>query len=202
MSKSLFITFEGGEGAGKTTLIDRLYKALKAEKKSVIMTRAPGGTDLGDEIRNLLLHHKEMSPRAELLLFMADRAEHTDEVIKPALKKGKIVLCDRYNDSTVAYQGYGRGFGEKWARELCAFATGDLEPDLTFYLDLKPEEGLKRVSHRSKDRIEKEKLAFHRKIRKAYLSIAKKEPKRFHVLDASKNPNEVFQDAWTLISTF
>lgn len=202
MARSLFITFEGGEGAGKTTLIERLYKALKGQKKSVIMTRAPGGTDLGHEIRNLLLHHKEMSPRAELLLFMADRAEHTDEVIKPALKKGKIVLCDRYNDSTVAYQGYGRGFGEKWARELCSFATDDVQPDLTFYLDLKPEEGLKRVSHRSKDRIEKEKLAFHRKIRKAYLGIAKKEPKRFHVLDASKNPNEVFQDAWRLISTY
>ena len=194
----MLITFEGGEGAGKTTLIQRLHIELKSQGKNVLQTRAPGGTQIGSAIRDMLLHIQGLSSRAELLLFLADRAQHVEEVIAPALKEGRIVLCDRFNDSTLAYQGGARGFDEEWIQKLCAFATDTLQPDLTFYLDIDPEVGLRRVS-RSKDRIESEKLEFHQKIRAAYLRIAKKEPKRFHVLDASKTPEEVFGSACSII---
>jgi dTMP kinase len=194
----MLISFEGGEGAGKTTLIQRLSQELKSRGKDVLLTRAPGGTEVGNLIRDILLHHKEISSRSELFLFLADRAEHVQEVILPALKQNKVILCDRYNDSTVAYQGAGRGLGEEWIAKLALFATQNVEPDLTLYLDVDPKEGLKRLNG-SKDRIEAEALTFHQKIRGAYLSIAKKEPKRFHVLDASKLPDEVFKEACTLI---
>ncbi|MBS0616499.1 MAG: dTMP kinase [Verrucomicrobia bacterium] len=190
----MFITFEGGEGAGKTTLIDRLHTFLQKEGKSVLLTRAPGGTEVGALIRDILLRHEPLSSRTELFLFLADRSEHVAQIIRPALANGAIVLCDRFNDSSVAYQGVGRGFGEQWVAELCAFACDGLQPDLTFYLDLDPKIGLQRVQ-RTKDRIEGEKLAFHQKIRAAYLTIAKKEPARFHVLDATKTPEEVFEEA-------
>jgi dTMP kinase len=197
----LFISFEGGEGAGKSTLIQKVYEYLIKENKPVLLTRAPGGTMTGELIRHLLLHHdeKDICSRTELFLFLADRAQHVQEVILPALKANKIVLCDRFNDSTVAYQGGARGFDLDWVRKLCHFATKDLEPDLTLYLDIDPHEGLKRVQ-RSKDRIEKEAISFHQKIRDAYLSIAKKEPKRFHVLDAFKGPDDVYNHALRLLT--
>jgi dTMP kinase len=192
----LFISFEGGEGAGKSTLIQKIYEEFLKREKSVLLTRAPGGTMTGELIRHLLLHHdeKDISSRCELFLFLADRAQHVEQVILPALKNGQIVLCDRFNDSTVAYQGGARGFDPVWVRKLCHFATNNLEPDVTLYLDIDPHEGLKRVQ-RSKDRIEKEDIAFHQKIRMAYLEIAKKEPTRFYVLDASKSPDDVFRQA-------
>ena len=198
----MFISFEGGEGAGKSTLIQKIYDYLLRLNKPVLLTRAPGGTMTGELIRHLLLHHdeKDVSSRAELFLFLADRAQHVQEVILPALKEHKIVLCDRFNDSTVAYQGGARGFDPEWVRKLCLFATQNLEPNFTLYLDIDPHEGLKRV-RRSKDRIERENIDFHEKIRSAYLSIAKKEPKRFHVLDGSQSPDTVFQDALRLLSS-
>jgi dTMP kinase len=196
----VFISFEGGEGAGKSTLIQKIYEDLLKHEKPVLLTRAPGGTMTGELIRHLLLHHdeKDVSSRCELFLFLADRAQHVEQVIVPALKQHKIVLCDRFNDSTVAYQGGARGFDPDWVRKLCHFATNDLEPDITLYLDIDPREGLKRVQ-RSKDRIEKENISFHEKIRSAYLQIAKKEPKRFHVLDASKSPDDVFRQAQSIL---
>ncbi len=197
----MFISFEGGEGAGKSTLIQKIYEYLLEQNKSVVLTRAPGGTMTGELIRHLLLHHdeKDISSRTELFLFLADRSQHVQEIILPALADKKIVLCDRFNDSTVAYQGGARGMDSEWVRKLCLFATQDLEPDLTLYLDIDPQEGLRRVK-RSKDRIEKENISFHEKIRDAYLAIAKKDPKRFHVLDGSKDPTDVFQHALRLLA--
>jgi len=192
----LFISFEGGEGAGKSTLIQKIYEQLLNQEKPVLLTRAPGGTMTGELIRHLLLHHdeKDISSRCELFLFLADRAQHAEEVILPALEQKKIVLCDRFNDSTIAYQGGARGFDPGWIRKLCLFATKGVEPDITLYLDIDPLEGLIRVS-RSKDRIEKEDIAFHQKIRMAYLEIARKQPSRFYVLDASKEPHDVLEQA-------
>ena len=198
-TSGVFITFEGGDGAGKTTLIEKLYSYLKKQSCDVVKTRAPGGTDLGQEIRRLLLEKREvpLSERAELLLFLADRAQHVDQIIRPALKGKKILLCDRFNDSTYAYQGGARGFGEALVRKLCDFSCDGLHPHLTLYLDLDPLIGLKRVKKAglTKDRIESEKLPFHRSIRRAFHRIAKKEPKRFHLLDASQSPEAVFEDA-------
>jgi dTMP kinase len=194
----MFITFEGGEGAGKTTLIERIYEELQQRGERVVKTRAPGATAAGLVIRDLLLHHEEpLSSRAELLLYLADRAEHTAKIIRPALAEKKIVLCDRFNDSTVAYQGAGRGYGPHFVRTLCHFATQDLEPDLTLYLDLDPEIGLDRVkkSGMTKDKIESEKILFHQTIRAAFHAIAKSEPERFHMIDASQPPEVVFQKA-------
>lgn len=198
--KGLFITFEGGEGAGKTTLIDKILHDLRARSLEAIKTRAPGATHLGEDIRNLLLMKREEvpSPRCELFLFLADRAQHVAQIISPALKKQQIVLCDRYNDSTVAYQGGARELDEKKIRDLCNFACDNLQPRLTLYLDLDPEIGLARVRH-DKDRMESEKLSFHSKLREAYHRIAKAEPERFHLLDARKSPQEVFQEAISLI---
>lgn len=200
----MFITFEGGDGAGKTTLIERIYDALQKRRLSVIKTRAPGATPAGAVIRELLLHFKEpLSFRAELLLYLADRAEHVAKVIRPALEEGKIVLCDRYNDSTIAYQGAGRGLDLREVSRMCAFATDHLVPDLTLYLDLDPELGLERVqrSGAGKDKIESEKLQFHQMIRYAYCAFAEQEPERFHIIDASKTPDEVFLNALSVLDS-
>lgn len=197
--KGIFITFEGGDGAGKTTLIDKLYNYLEKSAKSVLKTRAPGGTQTGKDIRQLLLHtdHASLSKRCELLLFLADRAQHVDEVILPALQRGKIVLCDRFNDSTLAYQGGARGFNEEFVLDLCDFACNGLIPDLTLYLDLDPKIGFERNQRAglSKDRIESETLKFHQKIRRAFRKIAQKDPKRFIIIDASQSPDEVYNQA-------
>ena len=196
----LFITFEGLDGCGKSTQARLLARALKQMGYAVLLTREPGGTKLGNRLRRFLLHPaSKVCPEAELLLYLADRAQHVQEIIMPALQAGKIVLCDRFNDSTVAYQGGARGFDLEWIQKLCLFATQDLQPDCTLYLDIDPQEGLSRVK-RSKDRIEKEGVSFHQKIRSAYLAIAKIEPNRFHVLDGSKSPDDVFQHALELVS--
>lgn len=200
--KGHFITFEGGDGAGKTTLIQSLHKALLERGHDVIETRAPGGTEAGKVIRKLLLHPDEvLAPRAELLLFLADRSQQLEKVILPALREGKVVLCDRYNDSTIAYQGYARGFDVATVEDLCSFATDHLKPHLTLYLDLDPEVGLERVKNASdgKDQIEAEALSFHQTIRKAFHTIAEKEPTRFQILDAAQSKEDVFQEAMRLI---
>jgi dTMP kinase len=199
----MFVTFEGGEGAGKTTLIDKIYELLLTRGVRVVKTRAPGGTKVGEAIRAILLKKKgeiEIAARAELLLFLADRAQHVEEVILPAIRQGQLVLCDRFNDSTIAYQG-ARGFEEKMLRTFCNFASGDLQPDLTLYLDLDPKLGLQRVQKagNGKDRIEAEDLSFHTKIREIYHALAKREPKRLHILDASISPDDVFRRAMQLI---
>lgn len=188
------ITFEGGEGAGKTTLIEQVFAYLKAEGFPVLHTRAPGGTPLGTALRHLLLDHPhKISSRSELFLFLADRAQHVEEIIRPALEKEQIVLCDRFNDSTLAYQG-ARGFDTAWLQKLLSFACNGITPQLTLYLDCDVEIGFQRVQ-RTKDRIESEERAFHEKIRTLFLQIAKEEPSRFVLLDAACSPQEVFSQA-------
>ena len=200
MSKPLFISFEGGEGSGKTTLIEKVYAALQGRSLAVLKTRAPGGTKLGESVRNLVLHSKELNldARCELLLFLADRAQHVVEVIVPALKNNTIVLCDRFNDSSIAYQGGARGLDMNLVWNLCDFACHHVHPNLTLYLDIDPKLGLERVQA-AKDKIESETLQFHEEIRVTYYQIAKKEPQRVRLLDASRTSEDVFQQAMALI---
>ncbi len=186
----LLISFEGGDGAGKSTLMKNLHEWFLARGKFVLQTRAPGGTPFGEQIRNMLLHGEILDPRSELFLFLADRAYQVKEIIRPALTAGQVVLVDRFNDSTVAYQGSARELNPLFVRSLCLFATENLEPDLTFYLDIDPVVGLSRVAMSSiaKDRIESEALAFHEKIRTAFCDLALENPKRIKKLDAMLSP--------------
>lgn len=203
--RGYFITFEGGDGAGKSSLIISLHATLIERGYDIIQTRAPGGTAPGQVIRELILHPQEpVVPKAELFLYLADRAHHVEKVITPALSEGKVVLCDRYNDSTIAYQGEARGFGIDKVEELTRFATDNLEPNLTLYLDVDPEVGLQRVKEATgrKDQIEAEDIVFHHKIRDGFLAIAKKHPNRFKVIDASMPREEVFQEALKLIDRY
>ena len=196
----LFITFEGGEGAGKTTLIEEIARKLSVEGFCVVKTREPGGTPLGERVRSILLQKSSgvhISAYAELCLFLASRAQHIAEVIGPALKQNKIVLCDRFNDSSVAYQGAARGLGMQEVANFCQFISQGVEPHLTFYLDIDPEIGLQRaMRHRqSQDRIESETILFHQRIREAYHLIHKQHPKRLRMLDAAQTPNAVLRQA-------
>ena len=195
MNLPLFITFEGGEGAGKTTLIKQIVHELTSRNLPLLTTREPGGTPLGEEIRRLLLEPSTLSPYAELSLFLASRAQHIAQVIRPALTQGKIVLCDRFNDSSIAYQGAARGLGFDEVSHICSFISQHLTPHLTLYLDLDPHIGLSRIHQRSKDRIEAEDLSFHTAIRNAFHTLAKREPHRLRLLDASQSPEKVFADA-------
>jgi dTMP kinase len=201
---SAFITFEGGEGAGKSTLIDRVAEALVQRRFPFIKTRAPGGTDMGRQVRELILHASSLhlADRAELFLFLADRAQHVKEVILPSLEKGLIVLCDRFHDSTIAYQAGARGLDETWVRELCHFASEGLHPSLTIFLDIPPELGLKRRSSQLLDKIEAEDLFFHQKIRQTYHKIAKREPRRFILIDATMSEQEVAGRAIQLVEQY
>lgn len=203
MKKGIFITFEGGEGAGKTSLIEKIKESLLKRNLSLVFTREPGGTKFGEEIRNLLLKNRteKVYSKAELCLFLASRAQHIQTVIRPSLQDGKIVLCDRYNDSSVAYQGYARGLG---IEEVIAFSSYIVEktvPDLTLYLDIDPKIGLSRVKSKY-DRIESEKISFHQKIRDGFLLLAKKYPDRIKILDAGKSKEEVFEIAMNYIEKF
>jgi dTMP kinase len=197
--EGLLITFEGGEGAGKTTLIENLSARLASLGISVLKTREPGGTPFGERVRHVLLGSggEPMSPYAELCLFLASRAQHIQDVIGPALQQKKVVLCDRFNDSTIVYQGAARGLGMHEVAKVCAFICQGLEPHLTFYLDIEPKLGLERALHRSegKDRMEAEGLPFHQKIRDAYLALARQNPKRLHLLDATRPPSQVLEQA-------
>lgn len=199
--KGFFITFEGGEGAGKTTLIQGIESALKALGRSVLKTREPGGTPLGESVRSLLLESKSsISPYAELCLFLASRAQQISDVIGPALEEGKVILCDRFNDSTIAYQGGARGLGIEKVEEMCSFVCQGLEPDLTLYLDIDPEIGLARAKKdRAQDRIEAEKITFHAKIREIYHLLHRKHHKRLHLLDAKLAPDQILKEALFLI---
>lgn len=200
--KGKFITFEGGDGAGKTTLVDAVYASLTAKGKRVLKTKEPGGSPVGAGIRQLLLHSDTpLTKRCELFLFLADRAEHVDKVIVPALEKGDIVLCDRFNDSTLAYQAGARGLDEEQVRALCTIACNSVEPDLTLYLDLDPRIAFERVKKmgKAKDQIEAEGFAFHDKIRAMFHLIAKREPRRFFMIDARQPPESVLMAALKLI---
>jgi len=189
--RGLFVTFEGSEGSGKSTQIRILAEFLREQGYGVVLTREPGGTPIGDQVRRILLDHanEKMHPRTEVLLFLASRAQHVEELIRPALKAGKIVLCDRYADSTLAYQGYGRGEDVDQLRRLIDYATGGLWPDLTFWLDLPVEEGLARLNN--KNRLDSEALAFHKRVREGYKRLAQAEPHRWVRIDGTLTRAEI-----------
>lgn len=200
----MFITFEGGEGAGKSTAIKRIVEKLTSEGYEIVLTREPGGTPIAEEIRNVILDKKNtaMDPRTEALLYAASRRQHLVEKVIPALKKGKLVLCDRFLDSSLAYQGGARGIGIDTVYNMNLFATEGMLPDLTILFDIKPEEGLARIaanSQREVNRLDVEKLTFHNKVRDSFHELAKKFPERFVIVDASKTPDEVFADAYKAI---
>ncbi|MEJ2757075.1 MAG: dTMP kinase [Anaerolineales bacterium] len=193
----MFITLEGPEGSGKTSHLDRLAEAIRQADFEVIVTREPGGTQIGDEIRKTLLNLKNtaMHPTTEILLFQASRAQHVHELILPALAEGKVVLCDRFADSTIAYQGYGHQTDLEALSRIVRFATGGLEPDLTLLLDVDIETGLAR---RSKDkgnwnRLDAKEKAFHQRVRQGYLKMVAAQPERWEVVDASRPLEEVQQ---------
>ncbi len=189
----MFITLEGPEGAGKSTLATGLRDHLASLGKDVLLTREPGAGAVGKAIREILLHGEELDAKAELFLFLADRSQHVAKIVRPHLAKGGVVICDRYGDSTVVYQGYGRGLPIEDLKAWNAFATGGLVPDLTFLLDLEAEIGIARL--KSKDRMDAQPIEFHRKIRDGFLSEARLDPARFVVLDASRAPRAVLADA-------
>jgi dTMP kinase len=193
----VFITFEGPEGAGKTTLLRGVAEALRAQGRDVVVTREPGDGPVGAEIRQILLHGQELEPLTEVFLFLADRAQHVATIIKPALSAGKVVLCDRYSDSTVVYQGHARGLDVDLLREWNASATVGLNPDLTILLDLDPEIGLARLQ--SKDRLDAEPLAFHQRVRAGFLTEAEREPARWQPINASLPAEQILQEAMRLI---
>jgi dTMP kinase len=185
------IAFEGVEGAGKSTQLDRLRDELERRGHEVVVTREPGGTPAGERIREVLLDPATgLDPRAEALLFAAARAQLVEQVIRPALERGAVVLCDRYLDSSLAYQGAGRGLGRGPVQEVNRFATGGLLPDLVVLLDLDPAEGLGRRPG-GRDRIEVESLGFHRRVREAFRELAAGDPDRFAVVDAAAPPDRV-----------
>jgi dTMP kinase len=203
--KGVFISLEGIEGTGKTNQSKLLYEYLRKIGYKVILTGEPGGTRIGLKIRDLLLslENREMTPFSELLLYNASRAQHIKEVIIPALKKGFIVITDRFTDSTKAYQGYGRGIDLKFIDLLEKIVTEDVRPDLTLLLDLDVEIGLKRNRHINKtDRLELEDIKFHKRVRKGYLKIAAKEPERIKLIDATERIEEIHRKIIDIVEDF
>lgn len=193
--KGKFITFEGSEGAGKSTQINLIRKYLTKKKKNVLFVREPGSVKISEKIRRILLdvNNGSMTDECEMLLYMASRAQLVNEVILPALTQGKIILCDRFLDSTVAYQGYGLGVDKKIIKQVGKFATQGVAPDLTIVFDLDAKKGLSRIK-RSKDRIEQKAITYHNRVRQGYLSIAKQEPKRVKVIKVDKSIEQIHQE--------
>ena len=192
----MFITLEGPEGSGKTTAVEAAVKKLQEMGYEIVRTREPGGTPISEEIRNVILDKKNtaMDPRTEALLYAASRRQHLVEKVWPAIKEGKIVICDRYLDSSLAYQGGARGLGIDNILNVNLFATENTWPDLTLLFDITPEEGLKRIASnasREVNRLDLEKLDFHHKVRDSFLLLAKRYPERYVVIDASKSREEV-----------
>jgi dTMP kinase len=204
MSRGFFITFEGVDGCGKSTQAVKLFERLRAAGRDVILTREPGGTSVGVEIRRLLLDARAQEPlaaRAEALLFAADRAQHVAALIRPTLERGGIVLCDRFADSTRAYQGFGRQADPKIIESLISLATDGLNPDLTLLFDLPVSEAQKRLARRCNDvadespsRLDAESEAFHERVRNGFLTIAARESDRFHILDARSSIESLHED--------
>ncbi len=203
--KGRFITLEGPEGSGKSTQAARLVAGLEALGLEVLCTREPGGTPTGDMIRDILQHDasgEAISPESELLLFAASRAQLVGGIIRPALERGAWVICDRFIDSTAAYQGYGRGFPVDVVQSINAFATGGLLPDITFLLNMDVATGAARMAERNqksgqvKDRFEREAVSYHERVHAGYLALAEQEPDRFCVIDAARTQDDVFNDLW------
>lgn len=200
MTKGLFITFEGGDGCGKTTQINLLDEYLRGKGYETLLTREPGSKGLGVKLREILLNYDgDVSPVCESFLFLADRAQHVDCIIKPALEKGIIVLCDRHTDSTVAYQGYGRGLDLEQIYNLNKIATSGLKPDLTIVLDVDVETSQKRVGAQ-KDRMESAGIEFFERVRKGFLEIAKREPNRVKVVDSTQSIEEIHKQILELVT--
>lgn len=194
MDKGLFITFEGADGCGKTTQLMKLAKYLTERNFQVVITREPGAKGLGEKLREILLNYDgEVSSQAEAFLFLADRAQHMDVIVKPAVNAGKIVLCDRHTDSSVAYQGYGRGLDIQRINMLNDIATSGRKPDLTFVFDVDVETSMARVG-KEKDRMESAGMEFFNRVRNGYLKIAEKEPRRVKVIDATRSIDDIHKN--------
>jgi dTMP kinase len=199
---ALFITFEGGEGCGKSVQARALYRRLSELAIPVILTHEPGGTPLGKKLARWLkwTRDTDVSPLAELLLFNTSRAQLVDEVIRPNLEKGRVVICDRYADSTTAYQSYGRGLDLEMVKAINNAATQGLRPNLTVLLDITAEAGLARKKAKRRDRFERENIAFHQRVREGYLKLAANEPKRWLVIDASQSKRKIAKIIWQRVS--
>ena len=199
----MFITLEGPEGSGKSMQICEIAEFLRGHGKQVLTTREPGGTFIGDQIREVIMRmdNTMMSPRAEILLFCAARAQIVEEVIRPSLQKGLVVISDRYADSTLAYQGYGHGLDLETLKLILHFATGGLKPDLTLLLDVDVEEGLnrRRIGGGEWNRLDAQQLAFHQRVRQGYLKMAEDEPARWLVINARQKPPQVQADIQSVL---
>lgn len=194
--RGIFITFEGPDGSGKSTQIKLLARHCEELGIPVLLTREPGGTDISEDIRDLLLdpQNSEMSGVTEALLYAASRAQHVDEKIKPALEQGKVVLCDRFMDSSIAYQGYGRGLGDE-VRIINEFAVQGLAPDITFFLDLPPDYGRRRLeASRDPDRLELENMSFHYRVYEAYMKLREMHPQRYISVDATSGIEKIAEE--------
>ena len=205
MANGLLITIEGPDGAGKTTVLNELFPRLQMiAKKEIIKTREPGGVLIAEKIRQIILNpdHRQMDERTEALLYAAARRQHLVEVIMPALNEGKIVICDRFVDSSLTYQGAGRRIGMKEIAQINEFATEGLEPDFTLYLDVDSDTGLRRIQNHRKqdvDRLDLEGLEFHQRVRHAYLKLAEENPVRIHRIDAKMSLQEVVESSFSAI---
>ena len=199
----MFITFEGPDGSGKTSQLEMLMPVLKEKYPDVIRTREPGGTDIGDQIRSVIMNmkNKSMDPRTEILLFCASRAQLVEELVRPGLQAGKLILCDRYADSTMAYQGYGHGLDKEMLTSLLKFATGGLKPDLTLLFDISAEAGLRRrlKNHDEWNRMDDYALQFHERVRRGYLEMAAAEPERWVVIDADRPREEIHEEVVSVV---
>jgi len=195
---ALFVTFEGGEGSGKTAQARALYRRLSRLSIPVLLIHEPGGTSLGRRLRYLLKRPQnvEISPLSELLMFNASRAQLVDEVIRPGLENGKVVICDRYADSTTVYQSYGRGLDLETVDVINCTVTRELKPDLTVLLDIAVEKGLARKGKKEYDRFEQEDVVFHQKVREGYLKLAAEEPERWLVIDGTQPKRKIGQAIW------
>lgn len=199
MEKGLFITFEGIDGSGKTTQLNKVKTFLETKGYNVITTREPGAMELGKKIREILLHYEgEVSDKSEMFLFLADRAQHVEKLIKPAIEEGKIVLCDRHTDSTIAYQGYGRGQDVNILKDLNRIAVNGIIPDLTLLFDVSLETSQNRVGD-EKDRMESSGIEFLKKVRNGYLELLKEHPRRIKIINANNNIETVFEETKTVI---
>lgn len=203
--KNLFITFEGPEGAGKTTIIHKIEEKLTQYTDEFLITREPGGIDIAEKIREIILNpaHTMMDERTEALLYAASRSQHFFEKVNPALQSGKVVICDRFIDSSLAYQGYARGLGIDEVLKINEFAIGQRMPDLTVLFDIPPEVGLERIRQNrihEVNRLDKEHISFHEKVREGYKEVVKRYPNRIKVIDATKPLEQVFEEVWNLLS--